>query len=700
MNTATAILGMLWLGTGAFAAVSASDMPDGTVDTSRWACALCPYRCGWTGEIDVGAGWVSESSNRFGDYRGLNEQGAFFALDGYARYRDEYGRYADIHARNLGIDSRAVEARSGVRGQYDFMFRSRQIPKYRGFGTDTPYLGVGGADLTLPPGWQPAPTTGAMSALATSLQPLDLETMRKMIDVGFRFMAGPALSYDIQYQHQDKTGTRPFGAGVFTLNSSHIPAPVDFSTDRLEVGVNYSARRSHWRLGFSGSEFSNGYDALTWENPFTPEPGTDVLRVALEPDNQYYRVDLAGAWNPSPGIRLSGNAAIGRMEQDEALLPYSINPAFSALPRPRLTADSRVDVGTVDLGGRLSARLTRRLDLTARFDRDERDNKTPVDTWTPVITDFLERDPRPNRPYGFERDRASLSLRYRAPGGVRLESGYGWEQYERSLQSVAETDEGGWFVQASFSPLNTVELRARLEHADRDGDPYLEVPDFSLREHPLMRKFNLASRDRRRLRLDLDYFPVPELTVNLAYRFSEDDYDDSFLGLRESEDRSLSLDAGWSPGEAWTAHLFASLDEIDSTLAGAEELSLTPWISTTADRFFTYGIGLTTQLSPKASLGLEFVSSEADGDIQTDTGAGEPPFPTLITDLRNLRLRFELTATDRWGVLIMAEHEHYRSSDWALDGIGPDGIPNILAFGAESPDYDVTVIRLQARCRF
>ncbi len=678
----------------------ASEQPEKSIDTSRWTCALCPYRFGWTGEIDFGAGWVSDASNKFADYRGLDEEGGFIALDGTARYHDEAGRFVDVQGGNLGIDSRYLNIRGGERGRYTAALGYREIPKYRGYGTQSPYLGVGGNELTLPANWLRAPTTSGMQSLTATLRPVNLMTSRKIYDAGVEWKPASGWSYEVNFQHQEKQGTRPFGAGVFTINASHFPVPVDFSTNRLELAVNHAGKSAHWRLGFSGSEFDNAVKSVTWQNPFTPLPGTDVLRASLEPDNQFYRFDLAGAWAPSPGVRLSGRAAVGRMEQDDALLPYSINPEFSDLPLPRLTADGRVDVGTVDLGGKLTARLARRLDLTVRLDHDERDNKTPVDVWTPVITDFLERDPRPNRPYSFERDQAAVALRYRTSGGLRLRTGIDWEQYERTLQSVAETDEVGWFAEAALSPSEWMKIRARFEHSDRDGEPYVQVPDFSLTEHPLLRKFNLASRDHDLLRLDLDFFPAPEITLNLAYKHSQGDYDESFLGLLESEEQSISIDAGWTPNDAITAYLFASLDDFNATQASAEELSLDRWLATTEDRFFTLGLGITARLNERTELGFDYVHSDADGDIATDTAAGEPPFPTLTTDLDNFRLRIDYRWSDRWGLRFHVEHEKYDSTDWALDGIEPDGIPNILSFGAESPDYGVTVIRVQARYRF
>jgi MtrB/PioB family decaheme-associated outer membrane protein len=677
----------------------------GNAASRGWQCTLCPAPAGWNGELDTGGGWVSDSSLKFGDYRGLEDDGGFAALDGESHYRAEDGSFLDLMMRDLGIDNRSVNLRGGERGRYAVELAYREIPKYRGFGAETVYLGAGGNELTLPADWQSAANTSGMSGLAASLRPAELEIARKTVDASLQWRLGPRWSWDLEVQHQRKEGTRPFGAGVFTIHSSHFPAPVDFSTDRLEMGLAFAGEAAHWRLGFKGSEFDNAFPSVTWSNPFAAIPGTELLRASLEPDNTFYQFELAGAWAPVQRLNLSGTAAFGRMEQDDPLLPPSINPAFSDVPLPRAAADTRIDAGTLNLAGNLDARLSPRLTLTARLRHDERDNQTPVDLFTPIITDIAPRAPRPNRPYSFERDRASLALRYRARGAVRLQAGADFEDFERSLQSVLETEEQGYWGEIGLNPGSRIELRLRAEQSDRDAGPYTQVEGAALVEHPLMRKFHLADRERDRLLVDLDFFPLPGLTLSASYQQSKDDYTQSFVGLHGSEEQVVSLDAGWSLSERLYVHAFLSRDDIDSSLSGVESAVAVPWLAVTEDRFLAAGLGLQARVSRRVSLELDLVNSQSEGDIRVETGARGSPFPTLETDLWNARLGVDFRVTEQWGVKLQFEHEEYDSSDWALEGLapgglGPDGIAAILSFGAESPDYGVSVLRLQASYRF
>ena len=43
-------------------------------DTSAWACKKCTFAQGYTSEAEIGAGWLDDSSAKFGDYTGLDEE--------------------------------------------------------------------------------------------------------------------------------------------------------------------------------------------------------------------------------------------------------------------------------------------------------------------------------------------------------------------------------------------------------------------------------------------------------------------------------------------------------------------------------------------------------------------------------------------------------------------------------------------------
>jgi len=663
-------------------------------------CKQCIKYTGWRGELDFGLGYVSDDSLRFGDYRGLEEEGFYAAVDGDVHFRDLSGRYFDLYARDLGYDSRQLEMRGGKQGRYELRFGWQEIPKFRGFDTQTPFLGVGSEYLTLPEDWVHANTTSGMTGLANSLAIAPLKTQRKTLNFGLTAQFLDNWSYRVDFQRQEKKGTRSQGAGLFYTNASILPAPVDFTTNQFDMGLTWAGKRGQVNLGFIGSYFDNGNTSLTWDNPFSSGPTLDNFRLALEPDNEYYQFNLSGAFAVSPRVRLSGQAAVGEMSQNDPFMPYSINPDFSDLVLPRTSLNGKVDTSTFNLVGKLSARLNSRLSFTARAKLDERDNKTPVETYTPVITDLVVRSDRINRPYSYERQQYSADLRFRATRNLRLSGGARQKNIDRTLQAVESTEETTWWGEVRVIGGYSSQIRFKLESSDRSISDYNSPDDGVSAVHPLMRKFNMADRDRKRALIELDFAPLEAFGINLSYAHANSDYTESVLGLQESDEQSFSINFNYAVGRKLNFYAFLSRDDIDADMRNAEKIDATPWNATTRDRIDTAGLGLSARINEKSSIGLDLISSDSKGDISVQTTAEEDPFDPLRTDLKNAKLHFDHEINEHWGYKLYAEYEEYSARDWAIDGLGVDGFNSVLTMGEQSPKYKTWYFRVQASYRF
>ncbi len=645
-------------------------------------------------------GYVSDDSLRFGDYRGLEEEGFYAAVDGDVHFRDLTGRYFDLYARDLGYDSRQLDMRGGKQGVYELRFGWQEIPKFRGFDTQTPFLGVGSEYLTLPEDWVRANTTSGMTELANSLAIDPLKTQRKTFDLGLTAQFFDNWSYRVDFQRQEKKGTRSQGAGLFFSNASILPAPVDFTTNQFDMGLTWAGKRAQVNLGFIGSYFDNGNDSLTWDNPFRSKSELDTFRLALEPDNEYYQFNLSGAFAISPRVRLSGQAAMGEMSQNDAFIPYSINPDFSDLVLPRTSLDGKVDTSTFNLVGKLSARLNSRLSFTARAKLNERDNKTPVETYTPVVTDLIVTSDRINRPYSYERQQYSADLRFRASRILRLSGGVRQDNMDRTLQAVETTEETTWWGEARVTAGYSSQLRFKLESSDRDNSDYNPLDDGGPIDHPLMRKFYMADRDRKRALIELDFAPLEAFGINLSFAHATSEYRESALGLQASEEQSYSINFNYAVGRKLNIYAFLSRDDIDADMLNAERTGAMPWRAETRDTIKTAGLGVSAHINEKSSIGLDLVSSDSKGDISVQTVAGEDPFDTLRTDLKSAKLHFDHEINDHWGYKLYAEYEDYSARDWAIDGLGVDGFNSVLTMGEQSPEYKVWYFRVQASYRF
>jgi MtrB/PioB family decaheme-associated outer membrane protein len=662
-------------------------------DTSNWACKFCVVSDGWFGDLEFGATYLDDWSPKFGDYRGYDDDGAFLHLAGDASYRSENGYYMDFYARDLGLDSRALDMRGGKQGSYEWRAGYDEIPRYMSYGAVSPYAGVGSDVLTLPDGWK------MTTADPSDFLPIDLESKRKTLTAGLTFGLGSAWKFDADYERQTKDGTKAFSGGLFFVNAAIFPAPVDYTTDLFTAGVEWATRKANLRLEFAGSDFDNGYNSVTWDNPLPIISGDEVSRSALEPDNKYHLVSLSGSWRITRSLRISGKVSSGEVEQNDPFLPYSISPAYEDTPLPRDALDGKLETSMYNLSGRVYWRVHDRFDITASYKSNERDNKTPVDVYTPILLEVWETGEYSNRPYGYERSQARVEARFRPVGNLRLNLGGKWDTIERTYQDVSETDEDTVWGEMAFSPWHWLDTRLKFDGSDRSAKDFEQLGNYGRPENPLMRKFNLAERERKRITAEFDVIPTENMSFTLSYYATDDEYDESVLGLKESEEKSFNLDFNYILGKETNLYAFFTDETIDAEISAAESFSAAPWDSSTSDEIQTWGVGVSGRIDERFTYGFDYVSSDADGNILTDSGAGEGPFPALTTELQNARVYLNFKINDRWGLGLDAYHEEYDTSDWYVDGIGPTDVTGLLGLGETSPDYSVNVIRLMATFR-
>ena len=104
------------------------------------------------------------------------------------------------------------------------------------------------------------------------------------------------------------------------------------------------------RLAYYGSIFTNDDDALTWANPYLPlVPGATMGERALAPSNEFHQLVLSAGFRSNKRTHATADVAFGRMTQDEAFLPYTVNSSLTTQPLPRSSLDGRVDTLTGNL---------------------------------------------------------------------------------------------------------------------------------------------------------------------------------------------------------------------------------------------------------------------------------------------------------------------------------------------------------------
>jgi len=669
------------------------------VDTSEWACEYCPFDDGYRARIDGGVTTVSDDAFRYGNFTGYDEEGVYGNLDGEGRYASD-GYRVDYTMEDMFLDSRAFDLSISNDGLFEVNFGYRELPFRRFDTTRTIFERSSSGTYTVPAAWEPAGTTTGMTQLDNYLRRVDIGTDREIIDLGGSWDPRNAFRVFADFRRQTREGIDISSAGTYT-QASFLPRFIDFETDQVEAGVQYRADSFVLTLGWYGSFFTNNNSTLTWETPFLASPDTSVLQAAREPDNDYQQLSLSGkylfgTWDTVVAFL----AASGQGKQDEALLPYTINPSIVTPGLARDSLDGKVD--TRNYSFTIVSRPLDRLRVRFGYRYDERDNKTPVSEWSRVIVDSIySGESEANVPYSYDRMHTTTSIEYRLFDNLRISGGYEYREINRDYQEVAEqTTNEGW-GQIRFQPFGWLDLRAKGGQSIRGVDRYDETVAVSFGQNPLMRKYNLAYRDRTYGELVASVMPLEApLSFTASALFADDDYKDSLVGLNGAEEFRVTADLSWAISEAASLYVSWGQDSLDAHQTGAEDGGFWDWSAFHEDRFDHTGFGFAYRPTEgRFSLSLDYGRGDGETAIALDSlSAGRSQLPDLESTLDSARLEATYAVSDRLDAMFTLRYERFELDDWAL--VSETTLPTVLTLGADPYDYDVLAAGLSVRYRF
>ena len=170
--------------------------------------------------VELGSFYSSANSYKFGDYTDLTQDEFSVLGNADIRLRSPYDAdvpyYLRLRGMNLGIHSRRVDALIKMPGVFGLSVFYDEIPKFRFDDGKSPYLGVGGDTLTLPPGWDPGtcpqaascPDGNPMTTLQSSLRKLSIAHQRHTLGGKASVVLGGHLDFDASYKRESRNGEK------------------------------------------------------------------------------------------------------------------------------------------------------------------------------------------------------------------------------------------------------------------------------------------------------------------------------------------------------------------------------------------------------------------------------------------------------------------------------------------------------------
>jgi MtrB/PioB family decaheme-associated outer membrane protein len=554
-----------------------------------------------------------------------------------------------------------------------------QIPQFYSVETRTPFTTAGEGVLLLDDAAQRAANLNVYPPISPQF---DLRERRDIGAVHLHATPTPAIDVTGGFTTTKHSGELPWGASFGFSNDNEVALPYKSRTNDFDVGAEWTNQKAMLRAGYTGSWFNNQDDTLTWDNPLvlndsTTAPGRG--RTALWPTNSLQMLSTAGYAKFAHRTQVTGSLAYGWWNNNEALLPFTINSALPQLTLPRASTDA--EANTVSTNVNLVSRPRDDWRFNARVRRYDYNNNTPAT----AIPQFINYDTSlatsstggpelfAHARTNFDADATWTGIQPLAftVGYTNNHNGYDHRIFESTNENVLR-------LQADAIGSQWVTFRAHYEYGSRGGSGFDEEALIEIGEYPEMRHYDLAPRTRNRFTGQVDVLPTERLILSVSAGVGTDDYKESYFGLQDSGFRNVAfsvdyqLPRGVGVGSTYNYERYTGFQQSRSASPGTQQQD--PNRDWTVDSresvhyvsFFVEPprIGRNTE----ARFSYEY--AHARGNYFYEVGPALPPpsqLPETYNKLQDLRLDVRHRLSGRLAARFSYQYEPSRIYDFAFD---------------------------------
>jgi MtrB/PioB family decaheme-associated outer membrane protein len=592
-----------------------------------------------TNNVEVGVAATSDASAKFGEYNGLDNQGATLIGNVSVKGGDGYGmgtgtKRWSITGTDLGTTSREVGATISDQGKWNLGIDFDQLRHNITDTYQTPYQGaMGGNSFTLPTSDGVINTVGSgtrnLSAWNGTFHQQDVYSERQNTSFTAGYNIDRQWSVKFDWKHIDQSGSKLTGAATdaYGLSGSGgnnwggeriaiLMNPTSFKTDNFNLALSWTGDKAYMSAGYYGSLFHDDYSGFSFSNPFQttvatgstngiPASGFPTDTISTAPSNQFHQLNLNGGYFITPATKLVGGFSYARNTQDESFTgTYTTTPnTFTLTTNPGNSLDGKVMQTHADLT--LTHQATDALNLTAGVKYNERDNQTPSYSY-----DFLDLGGElmtvVNTPMSYKHTQFELAGDYRIDNKQHLHVAYEYDEMKRwcnnALANNATGDTPSYNLIASCVqvPKNTenklgldyklratdsVNLKAGYSYGDRNADVNssfynpMQANSEGYENYGYLAFFD-ASRKENLAKLGVDWQANDKLSFGLNGKYAQEDYDPTF-GVQKGTTSSINLDASYSYSENNTVSAYVTSQHRTRDLKSTMVRQVTDPVSTT-----------------------------------------------------------------------------------------------------------------------
>jgi MtrB/PioB family decaheme-associated outer membrane protein len=690
-----------------------------------------------TNFVEMGASYTSDTSNKFGEYNGLNDDGAHLIGNFSVRGGDAYGdgngtsRWS-LYGTDVGLDSRGLGATVSDQGRWNLGINYDELRHNTTTGYQTPYAGaVGGNSFTLPGALDPTTVTNAM------LHTLDVSNKRQNTTINGGYYFNPNLQLTVDYNHLDMSGAKLMSFGGIGENTVVLPNPTESKTDTVNVALNWRGDRGFATGAYYGSFYRNDYNGVTWTNYDDGLPNS----MSTEPDNNFHQLNLTGGYKFSSQTKLAGGLSYGRNTQDEAYQSYS--GAEAGLLKAGYPTQTSLDGLVVNkhADAKLTNTTIKDLTLSAGFKYDERNNRTSAAIYgfTSIGLSAGHTAYYSNTPLSTRKTQYELAGDYRIDQDKHVRVDYNHTDYKRWCDQYAGNGSTGGLaigtilgadgscvtspktredkLGATYRARLTDSVNANVGYSYSDRKTHFDPTAITAYigninvtrglnddNYAGFNPFFEASRTQQVLKAGIDWQANRNLSLGASGRYTDDNYD-ATLGVQKGNSYALNLDATYAYSSNNTASAYATFQHRERDLSS--QRTTTFWTNSLSEDDATLGIagkqngliGGKLELSEDLtySLGKTDYLNGQSGTVYHCTpldnySCGAPP--TIKSDMMRFKLTGQYALDKQSKVAVGYLWQRLKADDYFYNAyeVGPYAIGAIMPTNQQSGSYTVNAV--------
>ena len=608
------------------------------------------------GEIDFGIRFSAGLNDvgRFQTYRDPTSGPTLNRLR-YTRDRDSWAFTAAFD--NIGYRDQRYVATFDRFGRVKGSFEWNQVPTWYSGVSQSPFVeevpGVFRLENTIQEAVQNG--TATLPAYAAVLRAFDTRARRDIADARITYSVTPTLDLRTSYTSQARHGEQPWGAPFGFNNATEVPLTIDHRIHDLVTEAEWSNARAMARVGYAGSWFDNGVEALVWDNPlrFTDRTHPQAYiagdasaqgRMALFPDSSSHTVSAAGSIGLPARTRASGYVSIGNWIQDERLLPFTINTAIAPIPLPRETAEGEARVTSMHY--RVTSRPAPMLWLNAQFRLYDFDNRTPhfpVAQYVRLDGVAAASVTGGSHPFEYQRQFVDLDASVTPVRHLAFRVGYGREADDRSYRYFEETTEHVVRASIDSTAFAWGSVRLQYDYAERTGEGFDEQAFSEIGEQISLRQFDISDRTRHRVSGIVQWVPVDAVGLNATLSVGQEQRPGTVFGLVDNDLRAITVGADVTPregvvfGAAYAFENYSTLQRSRQANPGAQFNDPTrDWETDMDESVHTWTFTVDSRINERTTLnaGYDLVNGGSQYLYLVPPNSTLPP-PQQLPELRN-----------------------------------------------------------------